>query len=186
MEKCIWRITPIDSPKLAGHCAKCGPALFVSSKRFRVNANGSKLDVWLIYRCGRCGATWNLRVYSRVRLSVMGEALHQRFMQNDADLALRFAHDKCVLGQNGAAAVTDSFQIQVDGDIPSAYPCMIILQPTMPLDVAAARVLAQKLGVSMSALKRMEQQGGLQCDRGLKKTELHHPAEVILYNELRE
>ncbi|HAH17569.1 MAG TPA: hypothetical protein DCL29_00905 [Eubacterium sp.] len=27
---------------------------FVNSKRFRVNANGNSVDVWLIYRCKKC------------------------------------------------------------------------------------------------------------------------------------
>lgn len=30
---------------------------FVNTGRFRVNANGNRLDVWLIYQCERCKHT---------------------------------------------------------------------------------------------------------------------------------
>ena len=36
-------------------CGGCGKKMpFVSTRRFRVNANKNKLDVWLIYQCRRC------------------------------------------------------------------------------------------------------------------------------------
>ena len=42
---------------------------FISSDRFRVNANKQRLDVWLIYRCGCCEQPWNLAVHERARPS---------------------------------------------------------------------------------------------------------------------
>ena len=41
-------------------CGRCGKkAVFVSTRRFRVNANKNKLDVWLIYQCKKCKHTLN-------------------------------------------------------------------------------------------------------------------------------
>ena len=180
-----WNIYPLSGLVITGHCVKCGPSRFISTERFRVNANGSRLDIWLIYQCERCGSKWNLRIYSRDHIGVIGQALYQRFMQNDAELALRCALDKTILRQNDAAADADSLRIQINGEIPFAYPCTIIMQPTMPLDVTVARVLAQKLGVSVGVLKRMEQQESLILGRGLKKTKLHHTATVVLYERPR-
>ena len=36
-------------------CGGCGKKQeFLNSGKFRVNANGNKVDVWLIYRCKKC------------------------------------------------------------------------------------------------------------------------------------
>ena len=36
-------------------CGGCGKKReFVNSGKFRVNANGKNVDVWLIYRCSKC------------------------------------------------------------------------------------------------------------------------------------
>ena len=48
-----------------GGCGKKQP--FVNTGKFRVNANGSRLDVWLIFRCSKCKHSWNLTVYERRR-----------------------------------------------------------------------------------------------------------------------
>ena len=49
-------------------CGGCGKKQeFENSKRFRVNANGNLVDVWLIYRCKKCKHSWNLTIYERTR-----------------------------------------------------------------------------------------------------------------------
>ncbi len=84
-------------------CARCGKKrAFVSSGKFRVNANGNLLDVWLIYRCEKCKHTWNLAVYERVRLSRLAPGEYERFLQNDPALAQQYASDPSFLKRNGA------------------------------------------------------------------------------------
>ena len=56
-----------------------------------MNANGKRLDVWLIYRCERCGATWNQEIFSRVKPSRIDKELYQAFLDNDWETAMRFA-----------------------------------------------------------------------------------------------
>ena len=42
--------------KIIRRCGGCGKKMvFECAGKFRVNANGRRLDVWLIYRCQRCG-----------------------------------------------------------------------------------------------------------------------------------
>lgn len=84
-------------------CGGCGKTRqFVNSEKFRVNANGSLVDIWLIYRCIKCKHSWNLTVYSRVRPSRLDPELYQRFLDNDSDLAQRLGNDSSFLKQNGA------------------------------------------------------------------------------------
>jgi len=67
-----------------------------------VNAQKKTLDVWLIYRCSVCGATWNLTVLSRVAPRSLPPELLRGFQDNDPDLAARYASDRALLKKNGA------------------------------------------------------------------------------------
>ena len=52
-------------------CGRCGKkAIFVSTRRFRVNANKNKLDVWLIYQCKKCRHTLNIPIFEIGRAHV--------------------------------------------------------------------------------------------------------------------
>ena len=66
---------------------------FVNSKRFRVNANGNSVDVWLIYRCKKCKHSWNLTIYERTRPSKISTELLEAFFDNDEDTAMAYGKD---------------------------------------------------------------------------------------------
>lgn len=84
-------------------CARCGKKrAFVNSGKFRVNANGNLLDVWLIYRCEKCKRTWNLTIYERVKPSKLAPGEYRRFLQNDPALAREYGNDVPFLKRNGA------------------------------------------------------------------------------------
>ncbi len=59
-----------------------------------MNANGRRLDIWLICRCERCGHTWNVPVYERITPERLDPELYQRFMENDLPLAEQYARDR--------------------------------------------------------------------------------------------
>ena len=67
-----------------------------------MNAQKKSLDVWLIYKCPVCGATWNLTVLSRVAPRLIPPELLQGFYDNDPDLAARYASDRALVKRNGA------------------------------------------------------------------------------------
>jgi acetyl esterase/lipase len=59
-------VLPVRTPHVIRTCPRCNTRrAFASSDRFRVNASGRRLDVWLIYRCAYCDVTWNLTVVER-------------------------------------------------------------------------------------------------------------------------
>ncbi len=83
-----------DCCRILRRCGGCGKKQeFVSSGRFRVNANGNRLDVWLIYRCKKCGHTLNIPLYERVAPGKLDPQLYQGFLDNDPELAARFAQN---------------------------------------------------------------------------------------------
>lgn len=63
-----WLVKPRGLPKVVRRCASCGgPRPFVTTGRFRLNAQGRRIDVWLLYRCEACGAKYGATVYRRCR-----------------------------------------------------------------------------------------------------------------------
>lgn len=78
-----------------GHCGK--KAVFVSTRRFRVNANKNKLDVWLIYQCKKCKHTLNIPIYERILPQKIPQELYEGFLANDEDLAVRYGSDAAFL-----------------------------------------------------------------------------------------
>ena len=75
-------------------CGGCGKKMpFVSTRRFRVNANKNKLDIWLIYQCRRCRHTLNIPIYERVSPRKISAELYEKFLANDEDLAMQYGCD---------------------------------------------------------------------------------------------
>ena len=81
--------------KIIRRCGGCKrKKAFVCSGKFRVNANGRRIDVWLIYRCEKCGHTLNVPIYARVRPERIEPELYERFLENDRELAMEYAGDR--------------------------------------------------------------------------------------------
>lgn len=82
-------------------CGGCGKKQeFVNSKKFRVNANGNLVDVWLIYRCKKCKHSLNLTVYERTRPQKIPEDLFHAFQSNDEETALSYGENVEFLKRN--------------------------------------------------------------------------------------
>lgn len=84
------------------HCARCRRLRhFECAHRFRVNANGKRIDVWLLFACERCGATAKLPVLERMPVSRIGRERLGAFERNDPDLAATLASDAALLRRGG-------------------------------------------------------------------------------------
>jgi len=82
-------------------CGSCGKKRqFANTGRFRVNANGKKVDVWLIYQCVKCKYTWNLAIYERTKPGKISMEEYRMFLENDEELACRYGNDKAFLKRN--------------------------------------------------------------------------------------
>lgn len=93
----------IPSVRVYHRCGGCGKRQeFVNSGCFRVNANGSRIDVWLIYRCKKCKHSWNLTVFERVSPSKIPPDLYALFLENDEQTAARYGNDAAFLKRNHA------------------------------------------------------------------------------------
>ena len=89
--------------KIYHRCGGCGQKReFVNTGKFRVNANGNKVDVWLIYRCKKCKHFWNLTIYERTKPSRINADEYELFLDNDSELAMTYGNDLNFLKRNNA------------------------------------------------------------------------------------
>ena len=159
MKTMVWRVVPAEAPAALRTCGKCGAdAAFSSTGAFRVNAQKKRLDVWLIYRCSTCGAVWNCSVASRARPGSIGSEELDRFLGNDARLALRCSLDAGLLKRNGARRGPISFV--VEGPVPDdSEDCQVEIDGGELAGMRLAEVLRKKLGVSRSELEHLAEAG---------------------------
>lgn len=73
---------------------------FLNTGRFRVNANGNSVDVWLIYQCEKCKHSLNLTIYERIRSGRIPHELYEKFMENDEEFAEIYGNDREFLKRN--------------------------------------------------------------------------------------
>lgn len=138
---------------------------FISSGRFRTNAQKKRLDVWLIYRCATCEETWNMPILERRPVAgIPPEQLHA-FIRNDPAAALRHAFDLARLARHGDQLDHDTalhVQKRVDdGGNPGAAHLEIVLVLSLPCRPRLDALLAQELGMSRGALRKLYEAGGL-------------------------
>jgi hypothetical protein len=142
-------VTSTATPPISWHCRTCRRTeRFACSERFRANANGKLVDIWLIYRCVRCDQTKNITVVERRPVAKVARPLLIAAMDNDAVTARRLARDVGLLKRSGArVAGPDEWQLTGDGDR---------LHFPEPLLVRLDAIAAAALGVSRRHLDLLD------------------------------
>lgn len=148
MKHLVWEMEYLSPPPVWRHCQKCkGKKLFQCSGRFRVNAQRKTLDIWLIYKCSDCGATWNATIYSRVSPQSLDPALLEAFHHNDRKLAERFAMDAGMLQRNGAETGLPLYTI-AGADFSPDEAVTLVIQSKYNVPIKVSAILRKKLHLS--------------------------------------
>ncbi|MEM6925515.1 MAG: DUF1062 domain-containing protein [Myxococcota bacterium] len=79
----VWRVHADGPPRTERWCPRCDTVrTHISRRRFRVNAQGRRLDVWLLVGCVRCDHTDRLTVHHRVSVESLPPALLDAYTTN--------------------------------------------------------------------------------------------------------
>ncbi|MFB9982024.1 DUF1062 domain-containing protein [Mesorhizobium kowhaii] len=164
-----WAIAPKTAPRPLINCNRCGTVkAYCCSGKFRVNANGKRIDVWLIYRCIDCDNSWNFGILERCnRRDIEPERL-AALESNDPALARRHAFDVVAL-RSRVGRVEEFPDVAVHkqrlGDTrESATGLELQLRLEMLTSLRLDRLLAGELGISRSRLQAMEERRLLVVD----------------------
>ena len=154
----LWTIVPRFTPQPWLTCSRCGGSrAFRSSQKFRINANGRRLDAWLIYKCTSCDNTWNRPVLERRNIGSVDPRHLAALQMNDPLLARRLAFDLGDLRQK-VARIEESAEVLVRKDLLSravnpAPRLAIRLAVPEPIRLRLDRLLATELGLPRPRIK---------------------------------
>ena len=164
-----WTLTPQSTPEPLVACSSCSAVKpFQSSDKFRLNAQGKRLDAWLIYRCRDCGSTWNRRLFIRRPIAEIDPNLLQSLQRNDEELAKRFALDSAQLrcrAPDPAGGTAFRIQKQVLSDKTQPWQ-QVTIRMVLPakLSLRLDRLLASELHRSRGQIQEMARAGILKTD----------------------
>ena len=173
-----WTIIPRTAPQPWLDCSRCGEARrFRNSDKIRVNANGKRIDAWLIYKCTACGSTWNRPILERRPVRSIEPDLLLSLLGSDSALTRRLAFD--VEGLRRSAGHVEQFDdAQVTRTVLSASTkparqLEILCFVAEPVGLRVDRLLANQLQLPRSRIARLAKEG----DRALfpQGTQLRRP-----------
>ena len=161
-----WTIVPSTPPQPWLACSRCRDVRpFRCSEKFRLNANGKRLDAWLIYRCGSCENTWNRPVLERRNRHDIDPLFLQALETNDPHWVRRYAFD--IAGLRGKTERVEEFR---DTDIrkrllsagPKPFSKLeILLAVSVPINLRTDRLLAGELGLPRRRIEDLTAKGSL-------------------------
>jgi len=164
-----WAIAPKTAPRPHINCNRCACLkAYRCSWKFRVNANGKRIDAWLIYRCVDCDNSWNFGILERCNRHDIEPALLQALESNDPALARRHAFDVVAL-RSRVGRVEEFPEVivrkQMLGDRPENPTTLeLLLGLEMSTSLRLDRLLAKELGISRSRLQALEEKRLLVVD----------------------
>ncbi len=160
-----WTIVPRTAPRPWLSCSGCrAPRPFEPSGKARLNANGRKLDAWLVYRCTSCGKTWNRPLFARQSVGDIDPAVLDALQRNDPGWIRARAFDIAALRRHARRidtfAETDmAREVLTEADGWSVLEMVLVapLAPATRLD----RLLAGALAMSRTRIDALHRSGAL-------------------------
>ncbi|MCE5189994.1 MAG: DUF1062 domain-containing protein [Eubacteriales bacterium] len=161
MQTLRWTLRVLSLPRFTKTCPHCGGQYYENSGRFRVNANGKRLDIWLVCRCEHCKSIWNLSVFERIDRAALCQADYMGYLENSESLVLRHVFDPAFCAKNRAVLDPGSLDYAVSGVLPRAgEAARVEAACAYALPIPAAGVIGRTLGLSLSGVRRL-------CESGL-------------------
>lgn len=158
-----WLVYPTGLPLIRRRCLRCPSATHRADGRFRVNANGKLLDVWLLTQCVGCGKTVNLAVLERVHVRSIDPSTLTRLHDNDLELAAKLLEDPGLLRRNGITLDWDGAWAleKATVDISDSEVIDTSVRFVQRIPIRLTTLLSVGLDVSRSEVRRLVADGNL-------------------------
>lgn len=158
-----WLVDLTGLPNILRRCLSCRSAQYRAHGKFRVNANGKLLDVWLLALCAGCGATIKLTVLERVHVRAIDPSILTRFHDNDVDLAAKLLADPGLLRRNGVTVDWDgAWALQKPAvDVSGAEEIEVSVRFVQPIPIRVTTLLSAGMDISRSEVRRRIADGNL-------------------------
>lgn len=163
-----WTIVPLTAPQPWIVCNGCGGLrAFQSSGKIRLNANGRKLDAWLIYRCSTCEKTWNRPIFERQAVRDIDPLVLEALQSNDPHWIRTVAFNlEDLRRQSKRVDEATGFEIEktIQHETSDWTMLEIGLMVPFPVSLRLDRLLAAELNISRARLQRLYEEGALRAE----------------------
>lgn len=152
-----WVVRRTGLPLLSLRCVDCrSESATTGEGRFRVNANGKLLDVWLLVRCVSCDRTGKLTVHERAPVRSFDPVELEGYRLNDPELVASRLSDPLFARRNRFALDwtgawrLDTPSVRIEED----WPVRVEVVFKDPVPVRPERLIAHGLGLSRTEVLR--------------------------------
>lgn len=151
-----WAVRRTRLPLLVLPCVDCASERATTKDgRFRVNANGKLLHVWLLVNCTGCDRTGKLIVHERVPVRSLPADLLAGYTANSADLVAATLLDPSTAHRNRFALDWEGcWELDAPAAPEEPWPVEVAVAFEDPVPVRPERLIAQALGISRSEVAR--------------------------------
>lgn len=165
--KALWVVRELALPAIVTACVSCRSTRHRPSGKFRVNASGKLLDVWMLICCELCGRTSKIPVHERVHVQALDHERLLMFENNDPAMVRHLTMDGALAGRAGYRLdwtgtwelETDTPFYDIEQDDPASFE--VVVGFDLPAPVRVEKLLMTGLGLSRSAVRAMAACGRL-------------------------
>jgi hypothetical protein len=163
--KALWVVKELALPAIVKACVSCRSTRHRPTGKFRVNANGKLLDVWMLTCCELCGRTSKVPVHERVQVRALAGERLRMFERNDPAMVRQLAMDPA-LAHKARHQLDWSGTWELETDMPfydldceEPAPLEVVIRFELPAPIRVGRLLTAGFGLSRSAVRGMVDSG---------------------------
>ncbi|TCU04520.1 hypothetical protein EV132_13931 [Rhizobium sullae] len=185
--KVEWTIIPQIPPQPWLDCNGCSsPRPFECSGKARLNANGKKLDAWLIYGCPACSKTWNRPIFERRNIGDIDAKTLQALQGNDPTWISAQAFDLVALRKK-TQHIDEFDDVEVRKVVLGVTPVWSSVEINMVVPMLASirvdKLIASEFGLSRNRVRSLWAASALRSntDRGnVLRRRVRHGSRLVL------
>jgi hypothetical protein len=151
-----WAVRRTRLPRLVLRCVDCpSERATTGAGRFRVNANGKLLDVWLLVNCVTCDRTSKLTVHERIAVSALPATRLAGYTANAPSFVAEVLLDPATARRNRFTLDWDGcWELHAPPVPENAWPWHVNVTFDDPVPVRPERLIARGLGLSRAEVAR--------------------------------
>ncbi|MFI6656491.1 DUF1062 domain-containing protein [Streptomyces sp. NPDC050523] len=161
--KAQWAVRQSALPTVVKPCLDCTGTRHRPSGKFRVNASGKLLDVWLLLNCAVCDRTSKVPVHERIHVSSLEPARRVAYESNDPAAVGELTMSASLAAKNGYRLDwTGTWRLRTGTPLDALHdpsPLTVRISFELPAPVRVERLLMLGFGLSRTAVRRMVADG---------------------------
>jgi hypothetical protein len=169
--KVLWTVRESGMPTILRPCTDCSGTRHRPSGKFRMNANGKQLDVWLLLLCAACGRTSKVPVHERVHVQSLDHDRLLAYEANDLATVRELTMSASLATKTGYRLDwTGTWRLETDAPFYSPddpAPLRVLIGFELPAPIRVERLLMPGLGLSRTVVRRMVAEGRIRLPMAL-------------------